>query len=72
MQHSRHMEKNWAIVGPEFYEASQEAIIYYMAEEEFSHLKLIPLLDEMDKSADTLLSKLDYKILYECKPHLGH
>lgn len=24
----------------------------------------------MDKSADSLLSKLDYKILSECKPHL--
>ena len=73
-RHSRHMEKNWANVGPpdgpEFNEASQEAIMYYMAEEEFSYLKLISLLDEMDKSADTLLSKLDYKILSECKPHL--
>ena len=73
-RHSRHMENNWAYIGPpdgpEFYEEAHRAIVYYLAKEKFNYLKLKSLLDEMDKSADTLLQKLDYKILYECKPHL--
>ena len=72
--HSRHMENDWANVGPadspEFYELGHEAILNLRNKKSLNVSSLLTLIDEMDESADILLAKLPPEILSECKKHL--
>ena len=72
--HSTHMENSWAYAGPadapEFYEEAHQAVLAIKEQRSFDFSKLLSLIDDMEKSADTLLEKLEENILSECKLQL--
>ena len=69
--HSRHMANNKSQVGPpdapEFYSIAHQAVLDTKLNKNHNFSSIIKLIDEMEKSADTLLKNLQQKILSECK-----
>ena len=73
--HSRRMENNWAKCGaedsPEFEAAAHLAISYARAGRDIPNVEtFLPIIDNMEKSADILLQSLTPQYLAECKPQL--
>ena len=73
--HSRHMEnRKKSQVGPpdapEFYDISHQAVLDTKLNKNYNFSLIIELINETEKSADTLLNNLEPKILSECKLQL--
>ena len=69
--HSQHMENSWAKCGPadgpEFYEKGHQAVLDTKEGKTVDFTEIYNLINEMEKSADTLLEKLPADILNESK-----